>query len=540
MPAQRPLMRVCIVVVVVALLCARTAEAAFGDFSIGRGKFDVTGPVTQVGFMGYAMLQQTGRGLHFRQFARAFVVRDLHAVGRPLSVYVSIDIGMVFQGLHDEVVRQLATRAPGVFSEASLLLSGTHTHSGPGGFGMHPLYDVTTEGFSPLCFGAIANGTVEAILQAHSSMSTGGRILINQGELLGANANRGAFAYLQNPPEERARFAYDVDKTMVVLRFQDESGAELGAVALFATHGTSMFNNNRLVSGDNKGYASYLFERHMNGWSARAASGPFVAAFGQSNEGDVTPNVRGAFCLFPASVKGQPCDFDHSTCGGRNEGCQGQGPHGLADFENTAAIGELQFHKALELWSNATTTLTPGYMKFAKMYVDMSNVTVRPPFAPSVVSTCPASLGDGFAAGTTDGPGAFDFVQGTNKTSTNPFWNWIRFLRFVHVIRRLLTLLQSCCARRPSGMGSAVPVPQTHPSVYTGHHVAHAGLDVQRVAAADHAVGPTGAHRGSWRVHHHERPPPTRHGAASIRGRGQDAPWHDICHCRAVELLFPL
>lgn len=33
-------------------------------------------------------------------------------------------------------------------------------------------------------------------------------------------------------------------------------------------------------------------------------------------------------------------------------------------------------------------------------------------------------MGYGFAAGTTDGPGEFDFKQATN--TTNPFWNYIR------------------------------------------------------------------------------------------------------------------
>ena len=35
-------------------------------------------------------------------------------------------------------------------------------------------------------------------------------------------------------------------------------------------------------------------------------------------------------------------------------------------------------------------------------------------------TTCKAALGYAFAAGTTDGPGEFDFTQSTN--STNPFW----------------------------------------------------------------------------------------------------------------------
>lgn len=36
-----------------------------------------------------------------------------------------------------------------------------------------------------------------------------------------------------------------------------------------------------------------------------------------------------------------------------------------------------------------------------------------------VVKTCPASMGFGFAAGTTDGPGAFDFKQGDDKVIGN-------------------------------------------------------------------------------------------------------------------------
>lgn len=42
------------------------------------------------------------------------------------------------------------------------------------------------------------------------------------------------------------------------------------------------------------------------------------------------------------------------------------------------------------------------------------------------VRTCPASLGYSFAAGTTDGPGAFDFTQGdSGKPSANPLWKLV-------------------------------------------------------------------------------------------------------------------
>jgi hypothetical protein len=56
-----------------------------------------------------------------------------------------------------------------------------------------------------------------------------------------------------------------------------------------------MNNTNRLISGDNKGVAEQLAER----WARRnqGAAPGFVAAFAQSNVGDASPNVQGAFCV---------------------------------------------------------------------------------------------------------------------------------------------------------------------------------------------------------------------------------------------------
>ena len=41
----------------------------------------------------------------------------------------------------------------------------------------------------------------------------------------------------------------------------------------------------------------------------------------------------------------------------------------------------------------------------------------------STATTCGGALGYSFAAGTTDGPGMFDFTQGSNSSS--PFWNLV-------------------------------------------------------------------------------------------------------------------
>ena len=77
---------------------------------------------------------------------------------------------------------------------------------------------------------------------------------------MGANINRSPSAYLNNPPEERAKYKYDVDKDMSLLKFVDAEWGPVGAFSWFAVHGTSMNRTNKLISGDNKGAAARFME----------------------------------------------------------------------------------------------------------------------------------------------------------------------------------------------------------------------------------------------------------------------------------------
>jgi neutral ceramidase len=223
-----------------------------------------------------------------------------------------------------------------------------------------------------------------------------------------------------NPEDERKKYENegDTDKVMTVLRLEDQNGKELGAIAWFAVHCVSMSNTNLLISGDNKGYASYLFERLKNN-GALPGRGSFIAAFGQTNEGDVSPNTNGTSC-----PDGKPCAPD-STCGGRTQGCTGKGP-GRDEFESTQIIGTKQFKKALELYDTATEVVS-GPIEFRHTFLNIDRIAVQPNYTSTgkPETTCRAAMGYSFAAGTTDGPGDFDFHQGMNKTG-NPFWDFIK------------------------------------------------------------------------------------------------------------------
>ena len=63
-----------------------------------------------------------------------------------------------------------------------------------------------------------------------------------------------------------------------------------------------------------------------------------------------------------------------------------------------------------------------GSVEYIHQWIDMSKYEVTLEDG-SVNTTCKPALGYSFAAGTTDGPGEFDFTQGV--ITGNPFWDFI-------------------------------------------------------------------------------------------------------------------
>jgi neutral ceramidase len=342
------------------------------SFLIGSGIHDITGPAAEVGMMGYVELEQQTAGIHQRLRSRAFVIAS-PCNGKRVA-FVSADLGMLFQAVKQQVVKRLRDTYGGLYSDENVLLSATHTHSGPGGYSHYALYNLSTFGFVPRNFELIVEGIYQSIVRAHEHLGPG-RITLAAGDLLDASRNRSPEAYRLNPPEERARYAYDTDKRMTLLRFTKDSGVEVGLIDWFAVHATSMGMRHRYISGDNKGYASYLFEK-AKGTRYDATGDTFVAAFAQGNEGDVTPNIHG-----------------------------GEDGGGRDDFESTELSGRKQYARAVSLYESALTPLTGG-VDYRHVYVKMDDVAVSPAFTGGTAAhTCPAAIGLSMLAGAEDGPG---------------------------------------------------------------------------------------------------------------------------------------
>lgn len=446
----------------ITILANSEDEASKGTYMIGTGIYDITGPAAQINFMGYARSEQTGTGIHMRLRARSFIISEyIHDTvvkdgglnlirgkeddpswttstkqvrrrftqsdnrgkydktsGKTIC-FISMDAGMGSDLLTKKVLERFHALIPDsetVCHIENTSVSGTHTHSAPAGFLQYTLYQISSLGFVRQAFDAYVEGIAQSMYRAFLNMEKAS-IDVGQGLLFGANINRSPTSYVLNPKEERDFYATegDTDKNMLLLKFTSITrNNTLGVLNWFSVHGTSMNASNTLISGDNKGYASYLMEKALNSEETLPGQGDVVAAFASTNLGDVSPNTNGPKCI----DSGLPCDSISSTCNGRNELCIASGP-GKDMFESTEIMGRKQFDHAMKLMNDLSVHIE-GNIDFRHSFLDMSNVTVTLKNG-TLVSTCDAALGYSFAAGTTDGPGAFDFSQSQN--SSNAFWN---------------------------------------------------------------------------------------------------------------------
>jgi neutral ceramidase len=371
--------------------CGILVAFAFGSASggedetylIGRSLADITLPVVGVPMLGFVRADQISEGLHQRQYARTFVIAD--ASGKSRLAIVTCDLAFPTHTLKLAVLDRIREKFGDRYGHANVILACTHTHATPGGYHHHISPGPLGGGFFGQCFDALVDGISQSIINADADLKPG-KILLAQGDIEGAGVNRSRVAYMNNPAEERAKYQSDVDTTMTLLKLVRDDGP-IGTLNWFAVHGTSMNYHNKLISGDNKGYAAYAVEQaHGTRYTGKPE---FVAAFAQSNAGDVTPNLN----------------------------LNNTGP-GKTDFESTRIIGARQARAAEKLFEAAREPLH-GPIEFRHEFVDFSQLDVAGEFTGNGLQrTCPSALGYSFAAGSTeDGGGHPLFHEGMKESN---------------------------------------------------------------------------------------------------------------------------
>lgn len=103
-----------------------------------------------------------------------------------------------------KVLKNLAELYNDTYTEQNLLISGTHTHSTPGGWFMDLMLDIPILGFVQESFDTLVEGITQSVINAHENMVEA-KIYLSSGTLLDANINRSPASYLYNPEEERAK-----------------------------------------------------------------------------------------------------------------------------------------------------------------------------------------------------------------------------------------------------------------------------------------------------------------------------------------------
>lgn len=379
---------------------------------LGRGIADVTGPAVGMQLWGFGRPDQIANGIHIRQRSRAFVVAQADDPSSRL-VLVSADLGSIDHHISLEVVERLQQHFGATYSLDNVIISATHTHSGPGGYWHSRTTTGLDGGLYPEHFDAIVRGIFTSIVRAHEDLQPG-NIFINSGRVIDAGVNRSAVAYLENPAAERARYSEDTDSTMTLLKFVDDSGA-IGMINWYALHPTAMNFHNRLISGDHKGYASLQMERQRG--TTYASAEDFVAAFAQSDPGDVTPNTN----------------LDNT------------GP-GATDVETTRIMGERQLQVAEQLFAQAHEQLL-GPIATRQIYVDLSDYPVQARFTGAGEQrTCPSAYGYSFAGGSAeDGGGHFLFREGMTEQSV--WLDWL--IRLVTGVPKWTEHVKACQAPKP-------------------------------------------------------------------------------------------
>lgn len=368
-----------------------------GPYRFGIGKGDITGEAAEIGMAGYAQLSQKTSGIHMRQWARAFIIEDRATKKR--VVYVNNDLGMVTQGVRQGVLNKLKVKYGNLYVEENVMLTATHTHAGPAGYAHETLLDIPPLGFQEKTYNAIVDGIVRSITRAHEKMQSG-RLYYGTGKLTNASANRALIPFGMNKLSDADKQYYKggIDPQMTILKFVNDKGALKGVISWFPVHATSMSSFNTLISPDNKGYAQYHWEHDVN------TDPEFVAAFAQTNAGDVSPNLK-----ILETEPGKPT----APADPKDE------------FNNTKKIGLLQFQTAYNITMGKETAAekeTPlqevkGALDTRFKYVNFQALRGTPdeplvengPVEPNLA--CEASLGLAFTSGSTEDNPSEDFVE---------------------------------------------------------------------------------------------------------------------------------
>lgn len=369
-------------------------------YQLGVAKADITAFKEGVGMLGYGIYYNIMEEVETPLYARAFVFKNADV---KVAVVVC-EIAFITPSIKRGVVKKLNRKYKELgYSNQNILLNAQHTHSGPGGYSHHGIYNMNCPGFVIDVYNEIVDGIVDAIVEAEKNVETV-QAFIGSSEFAPEKEvgfQRSIKAYLQNP--EAKQISNDerhlgIDRTMTLMKFVGKDSKLKGAINWFGTHPTSLPNTNTKVCSDNKGYAAQYLEEAL-----QEENKNFVGAFAQGTCGDVTPRFK--------------FNPKHSRQRGKWDG-----KYLNDDIKSAQYNGHLQFEKALEIIEDLSSkSIDNDDLDCGLLYADFGNINVNPKYTGGKenIRTSPACMGVAFLKGTYyDGPGMLEPLGIVSKVIT--------------------------------------------------------------------------------------------------------------------------
>ena len=306
------------VLVIAGSVPAPAASAAVPRLKAGVGKADIT-PQTGYALGGWTRADRTGQGAKGRLFARALV---LERGGRKVAL-VQADLFMMPGGMLQQIGQILASRG---FSERNILISATHTHSGPAGFANFPILNTlapsvqtANDPFSfarliqpsaadPMLYTFLTRQISTAIRRADDDrgQATAGW---GSSKIVGLTQNRSLEAHLADHGVIKARgqgrvsddpggYIDTIDPDVNVLRVDKLKRVKgklvrvpIGGWSSFANHGTVNKSEFQYYTEDHQGSAMRVFEDRVRRSAKVPARQEVLNVFSNSDEGDTSAGL---------------------------------------------------------------------------------------------------------------------------------------------------------------------------------------------------------------------------------------------------------
>ncbi len=259
----------------------------------GVGKADIT-PRPGMPMAGYSANANYGKGFRTRLYSRVIYLKPTG--GKPVAL-VQCDLLSGSELVHRKLAELVAEKTD--LDLGGIVLSATHTHSGPGnlmGSNFYMLKAANSGGLDVKFLDFVTERIASAVIEAYRNRKPA-KLATGSLEVYGFTRNRSIEAYKANAnadPVKAADRHKAVNPVLHMVRvdiLDDGRGAYVpaGAFTSFSIHGTTVPSDNDLYSGDVFAY----MERELE-WEMKRKHGvdTFVHAVANSTHADNSPNVK--------------------------------------------------------------------------------------------------------------------------------------------------------------------------------------------------------------------------------------------------------